>query len=162
MATATATPKIGTNNEIPTGHGRIEHVRELIAKWFPEITFEVIATGGAGHIDEKGEAEQSGYLRFNLIVSYGMGDSTTRYMRTVSYRDFCEGEVGRMLGGLDVAHEMRNVCKRWVESSKKEIASWKDNPGASYSAAYVDSMNRRDNWQQALDAVPMYGWSLTK
>ncbi len=149
--TTIATSKIGTNNQIPSGYGVIEHVRVLIEEWFPGVDLEVIATSGPGVKDSFGRDVPSddGWLRFNLIASYGVGENRTSYMTSLTYKNFCEGEIGRMLGGLSVTHEARNMLNRQLHQTDAL-------PEGIERATYKRATTA------ALDCVPLFGWSPTK
>lgn len=88
------------NNEIPTGKGNIDDVNRLIAMWFPGERMTAVQTSSP-------EESSDGYLKFNLLVSYGEGIGMVQYMKSQTYRDFCEGEIGRDLGHIEQAHHLR-------------------------------------------------------
>jgi hypothetical protein len=136
-----------------------------MAQWFPEINFELIATSGPDVLDGIGRhcPSEDGYLRFNLIVTYGVGEHSTSYLNSMTYKSFCEGEVGRHLGSIDTAHEMRNVCKREIAILDKQIAAYGGGHGQPYTSPGQHLADiRREVWKKALNSVPLFGWHLAK
>lgn len=99
------------NNEIPAGKGRLEDVQRLLTMWFPGDALEAIQTASA-------DESEDGYLRFNLVMSYGSGEHRIQYAKGQSYKSFCEGEIGRDLGHIEQAHHIRCALLRLLETAE--------------------------------------------
>ena len=124
------------NNEIPAGKGQLEDVQRLLALWFPADRVEAIETAPA-------DESEDGYLRFNLVLSYGEGEHQIEYVKGQSYKSFCEGEIGRDLGQIEQAHHIRCALQRLVAT-----------PELQRSTAAKIKLERQ------IRDLPLMGWSI--
>lgn len=119
--------------------GDLDTVRALLKGWLPGDHFEIFQTG----------RDPKGYLKFNLVVSYGADVRRVDYVKgfTVSESqgvtdwDLLRSQIDRALGNLEVAHEMR-----------LRLQAHKDR--------YRQNLFLASLFSEPLREVPMRGWNV--
>lgn len=134
--------KLGTNNEIPTGRGRIEDVAHLVQKWNPCETLTVIGTGGG-----EGTDTNDGDLRFNLVITYGSGKHAVTYAKGMEYKSFVESEIGRAIGQIEMYRAA--LCDLRRHRDAADIL-----PAGAEQSTYKSAV------AGAILSLPMMGWRL--
>lgn len=134
--------KLGANNEIPAGRGRIEDVSHLVQKWNPGEHVTVIATGGG-----EGTDTEEGDLRFNLVITYGSGKHAVTYAKGIDYKNFTEYDIGRSIGQIEMYHAALCDLRRHREAADLL-------PVGAEQSTYKSAV------AGAILQLPMMGWRL--
>lgn len=117
------------------GQGMIGRITVLIRRWFPSHAIRVLDMG----------RDEEGYLKYDLVVTFGQGEHATSYMRGFSWKSIAESSLGTAIGALEHAHKVEEILQRALKDSEA-----------------IDSAAERKPYQwglsKAILAISFAGW----